>query len=173
MVLLKYINLGACAPFGLVKKCNLNRLILCITSVLFVLLSHVRWMSLATPSNFPMWSSENDNQPYYVILQWHRTFKSQSPQGHIDALIKHLLALITNIRSLHVAFSVSRFPSLMELYTNSGSSHFISLSRLHNLHTEYCATDTDMSHSNLEQVASTAMQSARSRLLELPTEASI
>lgn len=52
-------------------------------------------------------------------------------------------------------------------------SHSILLFRICNLHTEYYNTSIGMSHSNPEQFASTAMQSARSRLLELPNEASI
>lgn len=51
--------------------------------------------------------------------------------------------------------------------------HFILLFRICNLHTENYNTNIDMSHINTEQFASTAMQNARSRLLELPNEASI
>lgn len=76
---------------------------------------------------------------------------------------------------LHFPFRISYFAFRISHQTThiQWVSHFILLFRICNLHIESYNTSIGMSHSNPEQFAATAMRSARSRLLELPNEASI
>lgn len=103
-------------------------------------------------------------------------FYHVSSISHLPFRISHLnfsFRICICILRFEFAFFVLHFASCIKLYTYSGF-HTLSCSfEFATLHTEYHNTSIDMSHSNPEQFASTAMPSARSRLLELPNEASI
>lgn len=135
---------------------TLSRTFRCTFRFAFRILRHI---------SFPLHTLSNIFYPAYSITYI---------PFHISHLHLHFPFCISLFR-FAFAFSVSHFAFRISHQTThiQWVSHFILLFRICNLHIESYNTSIGMSHSNPEQFAATAMQSARSRLLELPNEASI
>lgn len=84
-------------------------------------------------------------------------------------LLSDILYLASSVRISHLHFAFSFRICILHLHLASNHTRFTLYLALSNLPFAYRI----MSHSNPAQLASTAMQSPRSRLLELPNEVSI
>lgn len=145
--------------------------------VLYILFSHLLSSSLSHPPPHVF------SLTYYITHLLSGIFYPASSTtyrlSHIFYHVSSISHLPFRISHLHLHLSVwicifrFAFRILHQTIHIQWVSHFILLFRICNLHTEYYNTSIGMPHSNPEQFASTAMQSARSRLLELPNEASI